>query len=262
MTSPLGAGAPVICDLDGVIWLSLHAIAGSADSIARLRASGHRVLFVTNNSSLMREDVEAALQKVGVPAVGDVLTSAMAAARLVEAGERAVVVGGPGILQALGGRGVEIVADGPADAVLVGFTRDFDYDALRRANAAVRGGARLIGTNDDATYPTPDGPIPGGGALLAAVVTASGQRPVVAGKPYQPMADLVRAHLEGGPGGGLEGGVMIGDRQETDGDFAGRLGVRFGLVRSGVTPSGAVVDPPPAFDAPDLAALVDLLLAG
>ena len=55
---------------------------------------------------------------------------------------------------------------------------------------------------------------------------------------------------------------MIGDRQETDGDFAGRLGVRFGLVRSGVTPSGAVVDPPPAFDAPDLAALVDLLLAG
>ena len=110
--------------------------------------------------------------------------------------------------------------------------------------------------------PTPDGPIPGGGALLAAVVTASGQRPVVAGKPYQPMADLVRAHLDGGPGGGLDGGVMIGDRQETDGDFAGRLGVRFGLVRSGVTPSGAVVDPPPAFDAPDLAALVDLLLGG
>ncbi len=86
MTSPLGAGAPVICDLDGVIWLSLRAITGSADAIARLRASGHRVLFVTNNSSLVREDVEAALEKVGVPAVGDVLTSAMAAARLVEAG--------------------------------------------------------------------------------------------------------------------------------------------------------------------------------
>ena len=257
MTSPLGAGAPVICDLDGVIWLSLRAITGSADAIARLRASGHRVLFVTNNSSLVREDVEAALEKVGVPAVGDVLTSAMAAARLVEAGERAVVVGGPGIVQALGGRGVEVVIDGPADAVLVGFTRDFDYDALRRANAAVRGGARLIGTNDDATYPTPDGPIPGGGALLAAVVTASGQEPVVAGKPYQPMADLVRDELDGG----LEGAVMVGDRQETDGDFAGRLGIAFGLVRSGVTPSGVVVDPPPAFDTPDLAALVDLLLA-
>ena len=143
----------------------------------------------------------------------------MAAARLVEAGERAVVVGGPGIVQALGGRGVEIVVDdGPADAVLVGFTRDFDYDALRRANAAVRGGARLIGTNDDATYPTPDGPIPGGGALLAAVVTASGQR---AGGGGQAVPTHGRPRAGHELGGGLEGAVMIGDRQETDGDFAG-----------------------------------------
>jgi 4-nitrophenyl phosphatase len=181
----------------------------------------------------------------------------MAAARLVERGERALVVGGPGIVQALEARGAEVVDDGRADAVLVGFTREFDYDALRRANAAIRAGARLIGTNDDATYPTPDGPIPGGGALLAAVVTASGTRPVVAGKPYQPMADLVRAEL----GGIVDGAVMVGDRQETDGDFARRLGIRFGLVRSGVTVPGATVDPVPAFDAADLAALVDQLLA-
>jgi 4-nitrophenyl phosphatase len=257
VSSPLTAAAPVICDLDGVVWLALHAIPGSADAIARLRAAGHRVLFVTNNSSLVREDVEAALEKVGVPAAGDVLSSAMAAARLVERGERALVVGGPGIVQALEARGAQVVDDGRADAVLVGFTREFDYDALRRANAAVRAGARLIGTNDDATYPTPDGPIPGGGALLAAVVTASGTRPVVAGKPYQPMADLVRAEL----GGIVDGAVMVGDRQETDGDFARRLGIRFGLVRSGVTAPGATVDPVPAFDAADLAALVDQLLA-
>ena len=256
MTSPFAPGAPIICDLDGVIWLSLRAISGSADAIARLRATGHRVLFVTNNSSLMREDVEAALEKVGVPAAGDVLSSAMAAARLVERGERALVVGGPGIVQALHGRGAEVVDDGPADAVLVGFTRDFDYDALRRANATIRAGARLIGTNDDATYPTPDGPIPGGGALLAAVAKASGQQPVVAGKPYQPMADLVRAEL----GGVLDGAVMIGDRQETDGDFAARLGIGFGLVRSGVTALGVAVDPSPTFDAADLAVMVDHLL--
>ena len=114
-------------------------------------------------------------------------------------------------------------------------------------------GPGSIGTNDDATYPTPDGPIPGGGALLAAVATASGQRPVVAGKPYQPMADLARAHLDGGPGGGLDGGVDDGDRQETDGDFAAPPRVRFGLVRSGVTPPGVAIIRA-RFDAPDLAA--------
>ena len=37
---------------------------------------------------------------------------------------------------------------------------------MRIAATAAMRGARLIGTNDDATYPTPDGPIPGGGAIL------------------------------------------------------------------------------------------------
>ena len=100
--------------------------------------------------------------------------------------------------------------------------------------SAILGGARLIGTNDDATYPTPDGPIPGGGALLAAVAKASGATPVVAGKPYEPMAALV--HAEVGPLGA--GSMMVGDRLETDGDFAAELDVDFGLVRSGVTLAG------------------------
>jgi 4-nitrophenyl phosphatase len=256
VTSSAPGRAPIICDLDGVIWLSLRAIPGAADAITRLRASGHRILFVTNNSFLVREDVEAALRAVGVPAEGDVLSSAMAAAGLVQPGERAFVVGGPGIVQALEARGVEVVHEGTADAVIVGFTREFDYDALRQANATIRAGARLIGTNDDATYPTPDGPIPGGGALLAAVAKASGRVPLVAGKPYQPMADLLQAEL----GGVMDGAVMVGDRPETDGDFAAQLGIAFALVRSGVTPPGVAVEPVPAFDAPDLAALVEDLL--
>ena len=81
--------------------------------------------------------------------------------------------------------------DGPVDAVVVGFHREFDYDGLARASSKVRAGARLVGTNDDATYPTADGPIPGGGSILAAIAFASGVEPVVAGKPYAPMAALV-----------------------------------------------------------------------
>ncbi len=252
----MDAAAPIVCDLDGVVWLAQRPIPGSPEAIARLRAAGHRVLFVTNNSYLRREDIEAALERIGVPARGEVLSSAIAAARLVEVGERALVVGGPGVVQALDAAGVEVVTEPPADAVLVGFDRAFDFEALSRAAAAVRLGARLIGTNDDATYPTPAGPIPGGGALLAAVAKASGATPVVAGKPYEPMAALVRAEV--GPLG--DGALMIGDRLETDGDFARRLDIAFALVRSGVTPGTAVVDPPPMYDAPDLARLVDQLM--
>ena len=131
------------------------------------------------------------------------------------------------------------------DAVVVGVHRDFDYERLRVASNLVRAGARLIGTNDDATYPTPDGQIPGGGAILAAVAYASGAEPVVAGKPYQPMADLVIELVGGGPH------VMVGDRPSTDGLFAERLGATFAHVRTGVSHEGEYAD---------LAAAVDALL--
>ena len=103
MTDPRSASDAhtVVCDLDGVIWLADHTIAGSADAIARLRASGRRVLFVTNNSSVRVGDVVAKLERFGIPAEGDVVTSAMAAARLMQPGQRAVVLGGPGVVEAL-----------------------------------------------------------------------------------------------------------------------------------------------------------------
>ncbi len=244
---------PFALDLDGVVWLAEDPIPGAREAVARLRAAGEDVVFVTNNSSQPLGVVEAKLERHGIPAAGDVITSAMAAASLVEPGERVLVCAGPGVDEAVAGRGAIPMADGEADAVMVGFHRDFDYERLRIAAGAVRHGARLLATNDDATYPTPDGPIPGGGAILAAVVTATGVVPVVAGKPHAPMADLVRSRL------GAEG-VMVGDRPDTDGRFAAVLGYRFGLVHTGVTLAHEVVDPVPDLVAADLAALVEALL--
>ncbi len=171
------------------------------------------------------------------------MTSALAAARLVEPGERVLVCGGPGVVEAVAARGAVPVGDGDADVVMVGLDRAFDYDRLRVAATAVRRGARLVATNDDATYPTPDGPIPGGGALVAAVARAAEVAPVVAGKPHRPMADLVRARAGAG-------GTVVGDRPATDGALARVLGYRFALVLTGVTRPGD----PPAEPAPDLVA--------
>jgi HAD superfamily hydrolase (TIGR01450 family) len=239
-----------VLDLDGVVWLGEVPIPGAADAVARLRAGGARVLFATNNSFATVSEQEAKLARAGIPAVGDVLTSGMAAARLVEPGERVLVVGGPGVAEAAAARGAVPVRDGDAEAVIVGFHRDFDYERLRIAARAVERGARLIATNDDATYPTPDGPIPGGGALVAAVAYATGVTPVVAGKPHGPMADLVRA--AGGPTG-----TVVGDRPETDGAFAVALGYRFALVLTGVTRREDLpVEPAPALVADSLATLV------
>jgi ribonucleotide monophosphatase NagD (HAD superfamily) len=179
-------------------------------------------------------------------------------ATLLEPGQRALVAGGLGLVEALEARGVEAVVNdgrdpGPVDAVVVGFHREFDFERLRVASSAVRAGARLLASNDDATYPTPTGPIPGGGSLLAAVERASGVTATVAGKPHQPMADVLLARH--GPTG-----LVVGDRPDTDGRLATVMGWRFGLVLSGVTLEADGAEPVPDLVAPDLAALADRLL--
>lgn len=242
-----------VLDLDGVVWRGDDPVAGSAAAVADLRAAGQRVVFLTNNSSVPVGHVVAKLERMGVPAAPeDVVTSAMAAAAMLEPGSTALVCGGPGIDEALAARGVRSVRQGQADAVLVGFHRDFDFARLEAAFAAVRGGARLIGTNDDPTYPTTDGEVPGGGAILASVAYAASVTPEVAGKPWPPTARLVAERV--GPVA-----VMVGDRPSTDGRMARRLGTRFALVLSGVTTAAQVaagVDPTPDVVAADLAAVV------
>ena len=101
----------MLCDLDGVVWLAHRPIPGAVDAIARLRAAGCRVLFVTNNSAPTLAEHEAALAAIGVDASGAVLSSPMAAARLVQPGTAVLVAGGPGITEALTRRGATPVAN-------------------------------------------------------------------------------------------------------------------------------------------------------
>jgi len=256
----------VLCDLDGVVWLARRPIPGSRGAIERLRASGRRVLFVTNNSMSTIASQEAALEAIGIPAEGDVVTSAQAAAFLVGPEDRVLVCGGSGVMEAVTARGALPTRSdhddtgGPFDAVIVGLHHHFDYWGIQAANAAIRAGARFIATNDDATYPTPDGPIPGAGALVAAVSAASETQPVVAGKPHRAMADLVAARC--GPGYDPSAALMVGDRASTDGRFATTIGCPFALVRTGVTWPGGRPDAPvdAVIDVTDLAAVADAVI--
>ncbi len=240
-----------VIDLDGVIWLAGEPIAGSAEAIARLRAAGYAVTFATNNSSPTVDELVGRLTQAGISAgPEDIVTSSQAAASILEPGSSAVVCGDEGVLEALQIRRVRVVPHAPADAVVVGWTRRFDFFLLTTAAAAVRAGARLVGTNEDATHPTPDGLQPGGGALLAAVSTAAQAEPEVAGKPHPPFVSLLRARAP-------DAVMVVGDRPSTDGVLAQRLGVPFALVRTGVTSDGRepmVVEPD--HTAPDLLSLV------
>ncbi len=247
-----------VVDLDGVIWLAGDPIEGAGAAVGRLQRAGVRVLFATNNAEPTDAELRGRLAVAGVTAgADDLVTSAHAAASMLASGSSAMCVGGLGVDEALHSRGVRVLPArddaGVPDAVVVGLTHDFTYDVLRVAATAVRRGARLIGTNDDPTHPTPQGLLPGSGALVAAVATAAEVVPELAGKPHRPMADLVRARA-------VDVTVVVGDRPATDGVLAQRLGVPYALVRSGVLRSGDPGGTDAEFDYADLAALVDAVV--
>jgi 4-nitrophenyl phosphatase len=238
----VGTQGIIWSDLDGVIWRGASVIEGVPESIAAVREAGWQVNFVTNNSSTRLADQEQKLFDMGIPAVGNVVTSAQAAASLIAPTETVLACSGPGVIEALQQRGARVVDVRHAllaenfqprhvDAVVVGMHRDFCFDFLHVGLTCLLAGARLIGTNDDATFPTEYGIMPGGGSLIASFAYASQMRPVMAGKPHDAMAHLVQSLAGSIP---TSRQVMVGDRPDTDGAFAQLLGIAYAQVWSGV----------------------------
>jgi HAD superfamily hydrolase (TIGR01450 family) len=247
-----------VFDLDGVIWRGAVPIPGSLETVRRLRERGDRVLFASNNSSMTIGAYQDKFSLLGAEvAADDVVTSAQAAARLVEPGQRVLIVGGNGIAEAVSARGATAlwakddgIEAGDADVVMVGLDVEFEYRRFRNAVRAVLAGASLIATNQDPTYPAADGMNPGGGSIAMAISYASGQAPVFAGKPDRPMAELITERLAG-----VQASAMVGDQPLTDGGLAVVLGIPFWLVLTGVALSADGVSPQPERCEPNVEAL-------
>jgi HAD superfamily hydrolase (TIGR01450 family) len=222
------------CDLDGVVYRGAAPVEDSPRAIAALRERGLKVLFLTNNARPTIGDYVGKLETMGIPCSPDELvTSAVVAAEVIaeeHPGGSVIVVGGPGLHEAIAARRLEIVSAEPADAVVVGMTPDFHYEDMARATSAIGSGAAFYATNDDATYPAERGLRPGAGAIVASIAVASGIDPVVLGKPHRPMMESARRRLPADASA-----AMVGDRPETDLDGARAMGWRTVLVLSGVT---------------------------
>ncbi|MGY2077421.1 HAD-IIA family hydrolase [Blastococcus sp. SYSU DS0828] len=225
-----------LLDLDGVVYVGPDAVPGVPAALAGARAAGMRLGFVTNNAARTPEQVAAHLTELGVPAgASDVITSSQAAATVVagllDPAARVLPVGGPGVAAALEAAGLTVVAsaDDHPEAVVQGYGREVGWAQLAEAVVAVRNGARHIATNADASIPSPRGPLPGNGAMVAVVRQVTGCEPLVTGKPDPAMhAECVRRTAAERP-------LVVGDRLDTDIEGARRAGAASLLVFSGVT---------------------------
>ena len=233
----------VLFDIDGVVRLGPRPIEGAGAAVAAIAARGIAVGYVTNNSSATPADMAANLQAVGVDANAEqIMTSALAAAALLEPATRCLMIGMEGLAESLRGRGCVLVDDpGEAEAVVIGFDRSLQWDDLRRATLALRAGARFLATNDDPTFPSPEGLWPGNGAIVAALERSSGRSAEVAGKPHAPLLLAAAARC------GADPVLLVGDRHSTDIAGGAALGWDTALVLTGVTSreqSTALIPPP------------------
>jgi glycerol-1-phosphatase len=251
----------VIFDLDGVVYLIDKPIPGAAEAVERLRSAGTAVAYATNNASRRAADVAALLTGMGVPAEPDeVLTSAGAAAAMLAgklpAGAPVLVVGADALRAEVRDAGltpVEKLEDQPV-AVVQGYGPEVGWRILAEAALAVRGGATWVATNTDRTLPSPRGPLPGNGSLVAVLRTALDREPdLVVGKPEPALFNTAAARA------GAQRPLTVGDRLDTDIQGAVTAGLDSLLVLTGVSgPADLLAAPPnrrPTFVAADLSAL-------
>ncbi len=225
----------VISDMDGVIYRGKTLIDGAAEFVGRMLAGQTPFLFLTNNSEQTPIDLKRKLETLGISGLSEAnfITSAMATAEFLKSqrpGGSVFVIGGAGLTNALYNAGFSISESNP-DYVVVGKTKNYSFDLIKKASRLISGGARFIATNPDVVDPTEDGLEPACGSLLAPIELATGRKPYVVGKPNSLMMLIARKQL----GAHASETIMIGDRMDTDIVGGLEAGMTTCLVLSGVT---------------------------
>jgi HAD superfamily hydrolase (TIGR01450 family) len=249
-----------LLDLDGCVWVGEEALPGALPAVAALREAGKAIAFLTNDVARAPEEFVRKLWRLGFQAALAEVVTAGAAVQYALSGRgggAAYVVGSDALVEHVASAGLRVVNRTPfasrADVVVVGAHDAFDYEELRTATQAVLRGAELVGAARDPSFPMPDGPWPGTGAVLAAIETASGHRADrVIGKPEAAMYEAARDRL--GEGRCL----AVGDRLDVDVLGARRAGLDSALVLTGAATRAEAnaAQPRPTHVAASLGALV------
>jgi 4-nitrophenyl phosphatase len=229
----------LIIDMDGVVWKADSPIGDLAATFKRILERGLKFVFATNNSSKSSDQYVERLAGFGVDVEPwQVITSSQAASHAVaqkfQAGTKVFMIGEDGIKMALEEKGFEVVSTenaSSAEVFVMGIDRGINFDKVSEATLLVRNGIPFYATNTDATFPTPRGEIPGAGAWISIITTATGVQPIIAGKPYPFLMELSLEKL----GVKKEEALVIGDRLETDIAAGQGAGIPCALVLSGVS---------------------------
>lgn len=221
-----------LLDMDGTVYLGGQLIDGAAEAVARMRQAG-RVLFITNNTSVSRDDYAVKLTGMGIrTGVEDIYTAGNATVDYLirqNRTRRVFLLGTDRLADEFVRSGIELVETEP-ETVVIGFDTGLTYANLSKTCKFIREGVPFLATHPDFNCPVRDGYIPDVGSFLALIEASTGKRPqAVCGKPDAAMAAGVLARTGAKP----DRTAMIGDRLATDMRFAANNGLVGVLVLSG-----------------------------
>jgi 4-nitrophenyl phosphatase len=237
----------LLIDMDGVLWRGSQPMPQLVDFFTFLHQKEIKYAMLTNNSSKTPQRYQQRLADFGVEvSADDIITSARATAQYLAEqsppGTPVYVIGMDGLQQALLERGFNVIdnaADpGNVDYVVVGWDRELTFAKLADATLHIRAGATFVGTNPDRNWPGDRGLIPGAGAILAALQSASDVEPTIVGKPYPLMYEIAAKNLTSSN----SKTAMLGDRLDTDITGGRNAGLKTILVLSGVTTQATLTD--------------------
>ena len=232
-----------LTDMDGVLVHEGHALPGAAEVIAKWQAEGTPFLVLTNNSIYTPRDLSARLRLGGLDVPEDrIWTSALATAAFLNKQKphgTAFVIGESGMTHALHEVGYTQTEVNP-DYVVLGETRNFNFEVLTKAIRLINGGARFIATNPDATGPSAEGVLPATGSVAALITKATGKEPYIVGKPNPMMFRSAMRKI----GAHSESTGMIGDRMDTDVVAGIEAGLHTVLVLTGIADEAEIAKYP------------------
>lgn len=232
----------MILDMDGVLWHGETAVPGLVAFFTALGQLEMGYVLATNNATKSPEAYSEKLARFGlvIPSAR-ILTSAEATAgylsQTYNVGDEVYVVGESGLEQAVAAKGFRIIgadeayAGATAKVVVVGYHRRVTYHELAMGALLIHKGADFVGTNPDPSFPSELGPLPGAGALLSFIQTATGVAPTVIGKPGPVLFQHALRRLDGTPADT----AMVGDRLSTDIAGGKAAGLTTILLLSGIS---------------------------
>jgi HAD superfamily hydrolase (TIGR01450 family) len=213
---------------------------GATEVLARIRASGRKLVLFTNGSHVPSATIAHGLREDGLSVTDAELLTPVdsATAWLVEHPEHhpVHVFASYAVRSHMTGAGIRLTDGEDARAVFVAHLQDVALDEVERAARAItNNGAPLFTGSYVRGYAGAEGIIYSRGAMItAAIAKVSGARPRVLGKPSRAAVAALRARLDV-PTREI---AVIGDDLEMDVALGKLGGSRTVLVRSGI--SGAI----------------------